>query len=169
MRHYIQELRNTLMSNKRNRIWIGSAFLIVLLFLLFYRVPVMEVAGVKEAFLIKEEQFVLGWIHSIEKEEWFESYQRVDEKIVLTETHFKTFGAGTPYQAKVTATEDGFINMELHIDYQELNLTISENVQTTLFFSDREVPLYHYFEQYESVRIKPRNLSIWDYIRGDFL
>lgn len=157
------------MSNKKKRIWIGSTFLIVLSFLLFYRIPVIEVAGDNTSFFINDDEFVLGWIHSIEKEEWFERYQRQDRKILLTETHFKTYGAGTPYQAKETSTENGFINMEVHIDYEELNLTISKYVQTTLFFSGREVPLYRYFDQYENVIMKTRNLPIWEYIRGDFL
>ena len=112
---------------------------------------------------------MLGWIHSIEKEEWFERYQRENEKIVLTDTHFKTFGAGTPYQGLETTTENGFINIKLYMDYEELNLTISKHVQTTLFFSDREVPLYKYFDQYETVMIKTRDLPIWEFLRGDFL
>ncbi len=120
-------------------------------------------------FFIRDDQFELGWIHSIEKEEWFETYERENEKIVLTETKFKTFGAGTPYEGLETTTEDGFIKIKLNIEYEELNLTISENVQTTLFFSDRDVPLYDYFDQYESVLIEARNISIWEIIRGDFL
>ncbi|WP_054703450.1 DUF1850 domain-containing protein [Bacillus sp. JCM 19041] len=157
------------MSSKRKRIWIGSAFLIALPLLLFYRLPVIEIAGENSSFFIRDDQFVVGWIHSIEKEEWFERYQREHEKIVLTETQFKTFGAGTPYQGLETKTEDGFINMELNIDYEELHLTISRHVQTTLFFSDREVHLYEYFDQYDAVMIKTRNLPIWEFTRGDFL
>jgi hypothetical protein len=157
------------MSIKKKQIWIGSAFLIVLLFSHFYRIPVVEIAGDHSSFFIKDDQFVLGWIHSIEKEEWFESYQREGQKIILTETHFKTFGAGTPYQAKETTTKNGFIAMEMHIDYEELNITTSEHVQTTLFFSDREVPLHHYFDQYESVIVRTLHLPVWEYIRGDSL
>lgn len=119
-------------------------------------------------FFIKEEAFVLGWIHSIEKEEWFERYQRKDEKIILSDTFFKTFGAGTPFQAKKTMTENGFIQMELDIDYEDLNVTISEFVQTTLFIGDREIPLYHHFDQYENVMITTRKLPVWEYIRGDY-
>lgn len=157
------------MSSKQKKIWIGSAFLIALPLLLFYRLPVIEIKGENASFFIRDDQFVLGWIHSIEKEEWFETYQRENEKIVLTETEFKTFGAGTPYQGLETTTENGFIKIELLIDYEELYLTISEHVQTTLFFSDRKVPLYEYFDQYESVLIKPKTLPIWEIKRGDFL
>ncbi|WP_230504327.1 DUF1850 domain-containing protein [Sutcliffiella rhizosphaerae] len=156
------------MNNKRTKIWIGSAFLFALP-LLFYRLPIIEIIGEDTSFFIKEEQFVLGWIHSIEKEEWFEHYERYHEKIILTETRFKTFGAGTPYQGIETTTKDGFITMELQMEHEELNLTISKSVQTTLFFDDRQIPLYDYFDQYESVIIKSSKIPIWTYIRGEFL
>jgi len=168
LHRYIQGLKNTSMSNKKKRIWIGSSLLILLLFPLFYRIPVIEVAGEHTSFFIKEEAFVLGWIHSIEKEEWFERYQREDGKIILSDTFFKTFGAGTPFQAKKTMTENGFIHMELDMDYEGLNVTISEFVQTTLFIGNREIPLYHHFDQYENVMITTRKLPVWEYIRGDY-
>ncbi len=141
---------------------------ILLPVLLFYRFPVIEVAGENTSFFIKEDQFVLGWIHSIEKEEWLESYQREDQKIILTDTFFKTYGAGTPFQANKTMTENGFIHMELDIEYEELNVTISEFVQTTLFINGREIPLYQHFDQYENVIITTRKLPVWEYIRGDY-
>ncbi|WP_161603257.1 DUF1850 domain-containing protein [Halalkalibacterium ligniniphilum] len=169
MHHYTLVLKNTLMNSKRTIIWIGSAFLIALPLLFFYRLPIIEIKGENSSYFIKEDQFVLGWIHSIEKEEWFEHYQRDHKKIILTETRFKTFGAGTPYQGLETTTKDGFITIELQIDYEELNLTISKHVQTTLFFGDRQLPLYEYFEQYESVIIKTNDIPIWEFIRGDFL
>ncbi|TSB47475.1 DUF1850 domain-containing protein [Alkalicoccobacillus porphyridii] len=157
------------MSSKKKKIWIGSAFLIALPLLLFYRLPVIEISGEESSYFIREDEFELGWIHSIEKEEWVEHYERQQDILVLTETHFKTFGAGTPYQGEETTTEDGFIRMALNIEHEELNVTISEHVQTTLFILDREVPLYHCFEQYESVTIKARNLALWEYKRGEFL
>lgn len=162
-------LKNTLMSSKRKLLWIGSAFLIALLFLLFYRLPVIEIAGEDASYYIREDAFELGWIHSIEKEEWFERYERKDGFLLLSKTYFKTFGAGTPYGGLTTKTEDGFIQMDLDIEYEELRLTISENVHTTLFFDDREVPLYDYFDQYETVVIKTTHISIWEFKRGDFL
>lgn len=157
------------MSSKKRMFWFGSACFIVLLFLLFFRIPVIEVSGETYSYFIKEKEFTLGWIHSIEKEEWFEDYVRNKKNIVLTDTRFKTFGAGTPYEGIETVTDDGFIQMKMDIVYPELNLTISERVETTLFFEDREVPLYQYFEQYENVFFKVQYLPIWKYIRGDFL
>lgn len=156
------------MSNKKILVSIGSAFLIVLLFLI-QPIPVIEVAGGEVKYFIKEDEFVLGWIHSIEKEEWYETYKRNGETIDLIDTYFKTFGAGTPYEVKETTTENGYIHMDLNMTYNYLNLTISENVKTTLFIDERKIPLYNYFDQYETVLIQTRNISIWNYIWGDFL
>ncbi|MCG5102272.1 DUF1850 domain-containing protein [Oceanobacillus alkalisoli] len=156
------------MSNKK-KIWIGSAFFIVLLFLLFLRLPVILIAGGSSAYYLKENEFTLGWIHSIEKEEWFERYKREKQKIILVETYFKTFGAGTPYEAEETTTENGFIHMEMDIAHEELNITVSENVNLTIYAENREIPLHHDFDDHERVVIKTRSLSIWEYIRGEFL
>lgn len=157
------------MSNRKKVSAIGSACFVVLLFLLLFRQPVIEVSGETDTYFIKEDEFTLGWIHSIEKEEWYETYKRDKKNIVLTESRFKTFGAGTPYEAKNTITEDGFIIMQVDITHPELNVTISEKVQTTLCLHNRHIQLYQYFDQYENVIFKVRYLPLWKYVRGDFL
>lgn len=156
------------MSSKKKIVSIGSACLIVLLFLI-YPLPVTELTGEKHNYFIKEDEFILSWIHSIEKEEWLETYTINGEKFILTETKFKTFGAGTPYTGKNTSQENGFVKIELNYEYESLNITISENVKTTLFIESRKIPLYEIFAQYETVIIKRRNIPFWKYIRGDFL
>jgi hypothetical protein len=155
--------------SSRKRFWIGSAGLIVLLFLLFFRIPVLEIAGETGSYYLKENEFTLRWIHSIEKEEWLEHYVRNGDALVLTETYFKTFGAGTPYESKATVTKDGFITMQMDMELDMLDLTISERVETTVLSGSQEIPLYEYFGQYEHVTVIPRELPIWEYIRGDFL
>lgn len=156
------------MSNKK-RIWIGSAFLIVLLFLLLLRLPVIELAGDNNSYYLKHNEFTLGWIHSIEKEEWFENYKREKQEIVLLETYFKTFGAGTPYEVEGTTTENGFIHMDMDVAYEELNVTASEYVDLTIYMENREISLHHYFNDHERVLISVRTVPIWEYIRGEFL
>ncbi len=153
------------MKNKK-RIWIGSAFLIVLFFLLLFRLPVIEIKGSDNTYYLKHNAFTLGWIHSIEKEEWFESYQREKQEIVLVETYFKTFGAGTPYEVEKTTTKNGFIRMEMDMTYDELNVTVSKYVDLSIYVDKRKIPLHHYFNNHENIRIKARSVFIWEYMGG---
>jgi len=56
------------------RFMMGSTvLLIVLLVLLLVKVPVTQVSFKEDSFFLKEETFELGWIHSVEKEPWFET------------------------------------------------------------------------------------------------
>ncbi len=167
MHHYTQVPKNTLMNNKK---WfIGSAFLLALLFLGFYRLPVFEIKGESHSYYVDKGHFELKWIHSIEKEEWIERYERKNDQLILVDTHFKTFGAGTPYQGLRTSTEGGYIHVELNMAYNELNVTSSQSVQTTIVLEDRDVLLYEYFDDYELITIKAVELPLWKIRKGDFL
>ena len=46
--------------------------------------------------VLTEQSFTLQWIHSVEKELWQEHYQTANQQLLLSTSHFKTFGAGTP-------------------------------------------------------------------------
>lgn len=58
-------------------------------------------------------QFSLAWQHSVEHEDWIETFAVRDDAIVLTSTRFKTFGAGVPSHAGTRTTLDhGWVVME---------------------------------------------------------
>ncbi|MCA1321540.1 DUF1850 domain-containing protein [Bacillus tianshenii] len=150
------------------RFMMGSTvILIVLLVLLLVKVPVTQVSFKGGSFFLKEGKFELGWIHSVEKEPWFETYERRDESLFLVNTRFKTFGAGTPSTGEVIPSKDGFIHMKINQKMENLQLSVSENVQTTLYLEGRTIPLYTYVEDYETVEIKAIKLPLWQYLRGD--
>lgn len=157
------------MSKSKKWILKGSAFVIVLSFFLFIRIPVTEVDVDGKNYYILEEKFTIGWIHSVEKEEWFEIYERKEDFFLLTETYFKTFGAGTPYNEQATKTEDGFISMEIGYEYPELNMIVSENVQTTIYMNDKTIPLFEYADDYEVIHFRVSTISLLDMLREEFL
>jgi hypothetical protein len=166
---YIQ-VRNAIMMSKNNkRGWIGGGVLLLPLFLFFIKVPVTVFAFDEKTYYLKEEQFRLSWIHSVEKEEWQEVYERKKKELLLTETLFKTFGAGVPADAKDVSRENGFVHMTIERKYPELYLTISENVKTSITVPGKHVPLYKLTHDYETVHIYIDNISLWTYLRGDFL
>lgn len=59
-----------------------------------------------------ELTFDVSWIHSVEHEEWIESFVADDAGTIrLVSTRFRTFGAGTPDRAPVTSLRDGWVVM----------------------------------------------------------
>ncbi|MGJ9457578.1 DUF1850 domain-containing protein [Oceanobacillus sp. CF4.6] len=153
--------------NSKKSLW--SACIIVLLFSLLYRVPVIQLDFGHKTYFITSDHFELQWIHSVEKAEWVETYLRDGDELILTETYFKTFGAGVPSDAEVIDSDDGYVHMKIEQRMQEMNLTVSENVKTTITTSDAVIRLYDLTDDYESVNISVEYLHIWEYIGGEFL
>ena len=152
---------------RSKKVW-GSIAICVLLLLFFIRVPTIAFHFSNQTIYTKEKTFDLSWIHSIEKEEWIEHYIIENSELLLKSTRFKTFGAGVPSEANEVQLKDGFVVMQIEQPYEELNLTISEYVDTTIQISDQQFKLYQYGQPYETVLITVEKLSIWHYLRGSF-
>jgi hypothetical protein len=153
------------MNNKK--VIIGSTFLLVLLLFLFIKKPVLQVSYADGAFYLKEKEFEIGWIHSVEKEPWFEQYMMKNNKLYLVGTRFKTFGAGMPSDGEIIPSSDGFIHMAMNREMEFLNLTVSERIKTTLHTGDTTIPLYKLAGEYGSVTIEIKDQPLWQLIRGD--
>ncbi|MGM0898172.1 MAG: DUF1850 domain-containing protein [Bacillota bacterium] len=141
----------------------------VLLFFLLIKLPVISFEAEGEQFYLKEKAFELSWIHSVEKEEWREFYERNGRTLMLTETHFKTFGAGVPSDGTILPSDDGFVHMQIDREFEELNLTVSENAQTTIRTDSREIQLYPLIDDYGTFRISVEYIHIWNYVGGQTL
>ena len=152
---------------RSKKVW-GSIAICVLLLLFFIRIPTIAFHFSNQTIYTKEKTFELSWIHSIEKEEWIEHYIIENSELLLQSTRFKTFGAGVPSDANEVQLKDGFVVMQIGQPYEELNLTISEYVDTTIQISDQQFKLYQYGKPYETVSSTVEKLPIWHYLRGRF-
>ncbi|MGB8001149.1 MAG: DUF1850 domain-containing protein [Anaerobacillus sp.] len=66
----------------------------------------------EESAHIGASEFSLRWKHSVEKEDWEEFFVLKDTGILLTDTRFKTFGAGVPSDVGTdTFIKDGWVYM----------------------------------------------------------
>lgn len=139
---------------------------LLLLAIFFIRIPVFSFEMDDRTYYLVEESFQLKWIHSVEKEEWIENYEKSGNQLILTETYFKTFGAGVPSNSENTEFVDGFVKMDINLLYPELYLTVSENVQTTILADEREVPLYSFTSDYATVHITNQSIYLWQLIVG---
>jgi len=60
----------------------------------------------------KATQFSLRWRHSVEEEDWIETFKIVNSAVQIASTRFKTFGAGVPADAGTRTTlEHGWVVM----------------------------------------------------------
>lgn len=153
------------MSNKK---LMGSIGTLILLSIFFIRIPVLSFEFADATYYSRQDEFDLSWIHSVEKEEWVEHYVIEDNQLNLESTKFKTFGAGVPSNAEQVEIKDGFVHMKINQSYNLLNLTVSENVSSTIFLGGREFKLYEYGETYEIVVISVKKISIWQQVKGEF-
>ena len=56
--------------------------------------------------------FHIAWRHSVERETWIETFKNIHHALWLTQTRFKTFGAGVPAHAgRRTRVVDGWVVM----------------------------------------------------------
>ena len=86
---------------------------------------VRDAGDLRYAFLVQEDsRFSLAWTHSVEKENWVETFGIDDHAIVLISTRFKTFGAGVPANAgRDTRFENGWVVMDaIHRPVDPLNV-----------------------------------------------
>lgn len=143
--------------------------IIVLLFCLLNRITVLEIETNEQTYYLNEDRFELRWIHSVEKEEWAEVYRVSNQHILLTETFFKTFGAGVPAQGEIIPSTDGYVHMRMNQSFSKLNMIVSENVKTTMVAGDKIIKLYELTEDYNDIEIAVAKLPIWEYWKGEFL
>ncbi|MFC2949077.1 DUF1850 domain-containing protein [Virgibacillus sediminis] len=146
-----------------------GAWLIVPFFFLFFKLPVIGLEADNTVYYLKEPAFQLKWIHSVEKEEWFETYERHGSKLMLTDTLFKTFGAGTPSDGEVIRNQDGFVHMKVERKMDEVNLAVSKDAETRLETKEAVIPLYELVDHHENLRISVHYLHVWEYLGGKFL
>lgn len=154
------------MPNKRlsKYLLLGLGLLIVpsLIFALSSQ-PVFEFNYAASRCYVMQPTLTLQWIHSVEKEAWQERYQPQNNQLLLIETAFKTFGAGTPSTGKIVPSTDGWVHYEVMRELPQLNWIVSRNVQSSVL-SDRGIwRLYQQLTDYSEVNIKVVTLPRWQY------
>ena len=146
----------------------GSMLVVLLfIFLLPQKKIVIDAESAGDLYL-PTDTFEIHWIHSIEKEEWFEVYDIENDGFILTESHFKTFGAGVPSDSDEPAemTEDGFVKYTVNDPYPDIYLNVSDNVETKIVQSQEEILLYELYEPYTAVEITVKNIPLIKQILG---
>ncbi len=139
--------------------------LTLMLPLLFFPLQLIQVSWQDQTHYLNEDSFSIQWIHSVEKEEWIEAYHKTDSGLTLEKTRFKTYGAGVPVTGPTTLTEDGYIEMQVQREMEEIRLVVSPLVQSTLTTTSGRTNLYELTDPYEEVLIQPAHLPAYAYVK----
>ncbi|MFC4353985.1 DUF1850 domain-containing protein [Chryseomicrobium palamuruense] len=146
------------MTSNKKRKW-GVA--IATLFLFCIPVKGIQVSSEQYTHFYPSNEVELRWIHSVEKEEWKEFYRIHHHELLLYETAFKTFGAGVPSDGEVIPSDDGLVHFKMNQSFPELRLFVSDSIETTMFFSGQEVPIYKYVDDYVDIVIRVTYYPWW--------
>jgi len=150
-----------LTNSKWRRRGTGLSVLLFLLILALFPLRFVGISLPNKTLYLYEKNFDVQWIHSVEKEMWIESYEMTSDKLILTTTAFKTFGAGVPSDGILEVRDDGFVHMKINREMDELLLVVSDLVKTTIYFKTKEIALYELVEDYEEVHIESKLLPWW--------
>lgn len=147
---------------KIGSILLGTSLILVLL--IWPKKEVVLVTYNQGRFFVHTNAFELGWIHSVEKEPWFEKYEIIDGKLLLKETYFKTFGAGTPSTGQVIPSTDGYIHMAINKQVPSIQMIVSDNVEVTFYSEEQFIKLYELVDDYTNVTLEVKKIPWWRFI-----
>ncbi|MER1987196.1 MAG: DUF1850 domain-containing protein [Solibacillus sp.] len=152
--------------NNKNYWFLGVPIVALLLLILLFRKEVVLVDyGQGQLFITSD--FTLNWIHSVEKEPWFEKYRIDEHTLFLEETYFKTFGAGVPSEGTYIESNDGYIHYAIERPVSEVNMMVSTNVQVTVYTQNHTIQLYELVDDYTNVSFSVQRIPLWHYLRGE--
>lgn len=108
-----------------------------------------------------EPDFQLRWIHSVEKQWWEEQYSRQRDELLLTNTYFQAFGAGTPStEALSSIQKSGYIGYQINESLPNLNWVVSRLTQGELNYADHRLLIHQWVPDYSEVKITPKAYNL---------
>ena len=152
-----------------------AALVLFILWAIFSRQSVIEirVGGVADSDSLVcyfvEPNFQLRWIHSVEKQWWEEQYLREEEGLLLTNTYFQAFGAGTPSTENVAPIKkQGYVGYQINQRFPHLNWVVSRLTQGEIDYAGQRILIHQLVPDYSEVTIMPKAYSPTDRFNKDF-
>jgi len=123
-----------------------GVLVVVTAFFLFYPLyPVLRVANVKKAELLfcarmaENEEFVLSFIHSVNKRPVFDTLRIEGNQLLIVKSRFDSFGAGMPEGSQMG--QDGWLEWVVNRPVPEVTLFVGWVANHSLRLKGREIPL----------------------------
>jgi hypothetical protein len=125
---------------------VAGVFVVVAAFFLFYPLyPVLRVTSVKKADLLfcarmaEGEEFVLSFIHSVNKRPVFDTLRVEGDHVLIVKSRFDSFGAGMPEGSQMG--QDCWLEWVVNRPVPEVTLFVGWVANHSLRLKGREIPL----------------------------
>ena len=140
-------------------------FLSLSIYLFFIGHSVLLLTFDDQSCYIEQDSFDLKWQHSVEKQWWIEHYQVDQGSLLLTDTYFQTFGAGTPATGTLARDDGGrykgYVHYQINTKLPYLDWMVSSNIFAVMILPNKTLPIYQWVDDYTSIHIQPKSLSLW--------
>ena len=129
----------------RSRIVVGVLVIVAAFFSFYPLYPVLRVASVKKAELLfcarmaGGEEFVLSFIHSVNKRPVFDTLRIEGNQLLIVKSRFDSFGAGMPEGSQMG--QDGWLEWVVNRPVPEVTLFVGWVANHSLRLKGREIPL----------------------------
>jgi len=160
--------------------WLGMgvplAVIVIALFSLFYpRYLVLRITAVKSGQVIlcaqmtEGEEFVLSFIHSVNKRPVYETLRMGDNHLLIVKSRYDSFGAGMPEAStedgKLNLGRDGWLEWTMDRAVPEIHLFVGRVARHSLKLKNRDFDLADLTEPGTSLSLRPQKISrfgLWE-------
>lgn len=151
--------------------FIISLIVIILSFILF--IPIFPKLIInKKVFNIRSKEFVISYIHSVNKGKVRDYYIIKNKNIILSKTRFVSYGAGIPepeYEQKFIITNDYAEISDINKKIDDLYLFVGTIANHKIEIDESEIELKKIFKPQTSIKIEYKILSLFEYIKLNIL
>lgn len=150
----------------RYSIFVGVLFLIIFGVYPTSRILIGIPKNGEESICVwQDEQLILKWRHSVEKQYWQEVYHIHRHQLHLLHTYIQAFGAGTPVTGERIAAPAGYIGLKSNVYLKELEWMVSRNMEGVMISKQGEWHIYQLVPDYTSIHISvkkmPQIMWLW--------
>lgn len=148
-----------------------SLTVIILSFILF--IPIFPKLIInKKVFNIRSKEFVISYIHSVNKGKVRDYYIIKNKNIILSKTRFVSYGAGIPepeYGQKFIIMDDYAEISDINKKIDDLYLFVGTIANHKIEIDESEIELKKIFKPQTSIKIEYKILSLFEYIKLNIL
>lgn len=116
------------------------------------------------------EEFVLSFVHSVNKRPVFDTLRVVDDHLVIVKSRFDAFGAGMPEastdEGTLMVAPDGWLEWAVYRPVPEITVRVGRVADHTLNLKGREIRLSALSEPGSALTFRVRKTRWLDLMKG---
>lgn len=120
--------------------------------------------------LTRGEEFVLSFIHSVNRRPVYDTLRADDKRIIIVKSRFDSFGAGMPDSSTDEGTlkvmGDGWLEWTVNRPVTDFVVRVGRVANHTLILKGREIPLSRLAEPGSALSFRVRKVSLYCVMKG---